>query len=116
MTSFGQTTLSIVNGLTLNTTVNLGRSDGSTYEFLEFNGSQTLGGNGTVVFGGNSGNSMLLLNGTQTLTISGRGSLSRISCSASVSRTMYFFCMAQPSLVGARMTKIAQQRYPKLQV
>ena len=39
-----------------------------------------------------------------------------VSRSASVSRTMYFFCMAQPSVVGTTMTKIARRAYPKLQV
>jgi hypothetical protein len=39
-----------------------------------------------------------------------------VSRSASVSRTIYFFCMTQPSLVGPRMTKFAHARYPKLEV
>ena len=32
------------------------------------------------------------------------------------SRTIYFLCMVQPSLVGPTMTKTAIQRYPKLEV
>jgi hypothetical protein len=40
----------------------------------------------------------------------------RISRSASVNRTTYFFRMAHPSLVEASMMEIARRRYPKLQV
>ncbi len=60
----------IVNGLVLNGTAYLGNpTNDSTYGLLNFSGSQTLGGNGTVIFGGASCNSMRLINSGTTLTL-----------------------------------------------
>ena len=41
----------ITNGLTLNGTATIGGNGGNGFNFLEFAGSQTLSGSGTVVFG-----------------------------------------------------------------
>ncbi|MCY2990994.1 MAG: malectin domain-containing carbohydrate-binding protein [Planctomycetota bacterium] len=41
----------VVNGLMLNATVRLGNASGSTAGGLHFDGSQTLSGNGTILFG-----------------------------------------------------------------
>ena len=42
----------VLNGLTLNGTARLGnQTNGNTYGVLNFIGTQTLGGNGTVMFG-----------------------------------------------------------------
>ncbi|MGA2621981.1 MAG: malectin domain-containing carbohydrate-binding protein [Thermoguttaceae bacterium] len=80
----------IVNGLTLNnSTVRLGNAAGSTYGGLYFDGAQTLGGTGAVVFG-KSGSNFLDTYNTQnnnpsagTLTIGAgitvRGSAGNIS-------------------------------------
>ncbi|MGD1277517.1 MAG: PA14 domain-containing protein [Tepidisphaeraceae bacterium] len=61
----------ILDGLTLDGTLNLGASDGSTYGQLYFTGTQTLDGTGSVVFGGSGGNGLFVQdNGSAaTLTI-----------------------------------------------
>ncbi|MGO9915353.1 MAG: hypothetical protein ACLQIB_11655, partial [Isosphaeraceae bacterium] len=48
--------VTVTSGLTLNGTINLGNASGSTYGRLNFVGAQTLGGSGTVLFGGDSNN------------------------------------------------------------
>ncbi|HET6878951.1 MAG TPA: PA14 domain-containing protein, partial [Pirellulales bacterium] len=61
----------VIDGLTLNNaTVYIGNAAGSTAGFLDFTGTETLGGTGTVLFGSNSGN-VLQEDGTppSTLTI-----------------------------------------------
>ncbi|MGA2621982.1 MAG: hypothetical protein ABSF26_30640, partial [Thermoguttaceae bacterium] len=79
----------IVDGLTLNATARLGNAAGSTYGGLYFDGAQTLGGTGAVVFG-KSGSNFLDTYNTQnnnpsagTLTIGAgitiRGSAGNIS-------------------------------------
>src|SRR5262249_52623209 len=57
--AFASAILTAVNGLTLNGTLTLGDSSGSTVSGVTFSGSQTLGGTGTVVFGGNINNNGL---------------------------------------------------------
>ena len=57
--SLSSGSLSITGGLTLNgATVDLGNAAGSTYGHLYFNGTQTLGGTGTVLFGKNGNNEL----------------------------------------------------------
>ena len=59
----------VINGLTLdNVTVPLGSADGSTSATLVFDGTQTLGGSGNLLFGGSSGNAVSIPAG-QTLTV-----------------------------------------------
>jgi hypothetical protein len=59
----------VQDGLTLNNvTVYLGNGAGSTYGSLSFNGTQTLGGTGTVLFGKTSINGLSVIGGG-TLTI-----------------------------------------------
>ncbi len=55
--SSGNTT-NVTNGLTLNGTLNLGKTDGSTAGQLYFQGTQSLSGTGTVMFGGSTGNAL----------------------------------------------------------
>jgi len=43
--------ITILNGLTLNGTLEVGGADGSTFAYFLFNGTQMLGGTGSVVFG-----------------------------------------------------------------
>src|SRR6185295_4797316 len=63
----------VTGGLTLNGTLNVGNTAGSTSGQLFFQGTQTLSGTGTVVFGG-SGNNVIYAQGNNgaspaTLTI-----------------------------------------------
>jgi hypothetical protein len=64
--------VTIKDGLTLdNVTVRLGNAIGTTAGGMSFNGTQTLGGSGTVLFGSyGSGNQMLIFGGS-TLTLGG---------------------------------------------
>jgi hypothetical protein len=50
------TSVTVVNGLTLNGTAWLGNATGTSYGYLYFQGTQTLGGTGEVVFGKSSSN------------------------------------------------------------
>jgi hypothetical protein len=59
--------LNIVNGMTVNGTVNLGSSTGTTSSSLSFPSTETLGGTGTVVFGGSVNSNPLIVSGTLTL-------------------------------------------------
>ncbi len=60
----------VKDGLTLsNATVRLGNAIGTTYGLLYFQGTQTLGGTGTVLFGTNGNNSLDEISGGSTLTI-----------------------------------------------
>ncbi|HLJ97780.1 MAG TPA: CARDB domain-containing protein, partial [Gemmataceae bacterium] len=68
MTQLAGSSVNVTNGLTLNTTLNIGNSSGTTYSQLNFLGTQTLGGSGSIVFGGN-GNNVVSINGGNTLTI-----------------------------------------------
>src|SRR5262249_16450262 len=52
-------TVTIVSGLTLGGTINLGKADGSITGQAIFEGTQTLAGTGTIVFGGSFANSVL---------------------------------------------------------
>jgi RHS repeat-associated protein len=61
--------LVVVNGLTLDGTAILGDSSGSSSARLNFSGSQSLGGTGTVLFGGSSFNALRLTTADTTLTI-----------------------------------------------
>jgi hypothetical protein len=56
----------ITNGLVLNGTAFIGNQ--STWGYLSFNGSQTLGGNGVVLFGANGCNALRVFNAGTTLT------------------------------------------------
>ena len=69
--TYSQVVLSVTNGLVLNGTALVGSPTNSNYGALDFAGSQTLGGSGTVVFGDNASiyNALLLANGGTTLTI-----------------------------------------------
>ena len=61
--------LVVTNGLTLNGTLRVGATDGSTAGTVEFNGTQTLTGAGDVLLGANSSNSVGLTTNTSTLTL-----------------------------------------------
>ena len=50
--------LTVTNGLILNGTVYLGSSGNQSYGSIQFDGTQTLSGNGTVVFGGSGANAL----------------------------------------------------------
>ena len=80
----------VTNGLTLsnNATIYVGNAPGTTYGYLAFQGTETLGGTGTVLFGGSGSNTLYTYNttynnpGADTLTIGSgitiRGSSGRI--------------------------------------
>jgi hypothetical protein len=69
LTNYNNANASIYNGLTLQkVTIHLGNVVGSTYGGLTFNGNQTLGGTGTVLFG-KSGNNYVNAGYNTTLTI-----------------------------------------------
>src|SRR5262249_45076139 len=63
--------VNVTNGLTLNGTAQLGDTAGINGGQLVFSGSQTLGGTGTVVFGGPSGisNALQVAQSGTTLTL-----------------------------------------------
>jgi len=67
--------LTVLDGLTVNGTLQVGNPTNGWYGLLNFGGTQTLGGSGTVVFGNNTYscgsyyNALRLLNGGTTLTI-----------------------------------------------
>jgi fibronectin-binding autotransporter adhesin len=65
----GTSGVTIKNGLTLGGTLSLGDAAATTYGFLAFQGAQTLGGTGSVVFGGSNDNSLLSNDSSSTLTI-----------------------------------------------
>jgi hypothetical protein len=62
----------VENGLTLGGTVNLGEADGTTDGRLILRGTQTLGGTGTIIFGGNQGN-QVISQGTNAVFTIGSG-------------------------------------------
>ena len=53
--TYSQIKLTITNGLTLNGTMDVGNPTNASWANVNFTGNQTLGGNGTVVFGNQSG-------------------------------------------------------------
>ena len=62
--------LTVLDGLTLNGTMLVGNPTNSAYGYVNFNGTQTLGGSGTVVFGNQpSYNSLRLTTGGTMLTL-----------------------------------------------
>jgi hypothetical protein len=70
--SVNAATLTVTNGLTLNGTALLGNPTNGNYGEIGFAGTQSLGGNGTVIFGNNGNydyNALRVLNGNTTLTI-----------------------------------------------
>jgi hypothetical protein len=70
LTEFNGAFTNVTNGLTLNGTAYVGNAAGSTYEVMDFNGTQSLLGTGTVIFGKSSGVSSIACIGTSaTLTI-----------------------------------------------
>src|SRR5262249_3255503 len=58
MASFSGNSVTVKNGLTLNSTLPLGDTTFGIQGSLVFSGSQTLGGTGTIVLGSNAGNSL----------------------------------------------------------
>lgn len=71
--SFNGALLRVTNGLSLNGAALVGNPTNSSYGSISFAGSQTLGGNGTVVFGNNCCNNALWLNDPATTLTIGRG-------------------------------------------
>jgi hypothetical protein len=62
--------LSVANGLTINGTVFLGNAAGTTAGFVRFTNSETIGGTGTILFGGRQyGNSLLIYTSNIVVTI-----------------------------------------------
>ncbi len=72
---YSDRTLTVTNGLTLNGTMRLGNITNSPdyyyyyYGTVSFAGTQTLGGNGTIIFGENTCNSLRLSLANTTLTL-----------------------------------------------
>src|SRR5262245_15494977 len=62
-------TITVTGGMTLNTALQLGAADGSTFGRLFFNGSQTLDGSGTVTLGPSSTNFIGATTSSATLTL-----------------------------------------------
>jgi hypothetical protein len=71
--SYSGASLTVINGLVLNGTAYVGNPSNGWYGGINFAGSQSLSGNGTVVFGGNAqgANALWLSSGGTTLTIGG---------------------------------------------
>ena len=70
LTSVSDANATVTGGLTLDgATVYLGNVAGSTYGYLYFNGTQTLGGTGTVLFGKDASNALDETASAATLTI-----------------------------------------------
>jgi hypothetical protein len=70
LATLNSATATVVNGLTLSgVTVRLGNAAGSTFGELDFSGTQTLGGTGTVLFGKNGSNTLSDTGFGDTLTI-----------------------------------------------
>ena len=70
LASVSDANATVTGGLTLaGATVYLGNVAGSTYGYLYFSGTQTLGGTGTVLFGKDSNNSVYETASAATLTI-----------------------------------------------
>ena len=69
--SYSGAVLTVTNGLVLNGTALVGNPTNSNYGAISFAGSQTLSGNGSVVFGFNASvyNALRVANGGTTLTI-----------------------------------------------
>ena len=68
--SINGASLTVLDGLTLNGTALVGNPTNSNYGYLEFSGTQTLGGSGTVVFGNSPYyDALLLANSATALTI-----------------------------------------------
>ena len=65
----GDSSVTVEDGLTLNGTLTLGAMSSNVYGYVNFAGSQTLGGAGTVVFGQDSPNTLLVSDAGTTLTI-----------------------------------------------
>jgi hypothetical protein len=69
LTTVPDAVVNISSGLTLNGTANLGNSAGTTSGYLQFPGTQTLGGTGSIVFGGSVRNGVLSSADGASLTI-----------------------------------------------
>jgi RHS repeat-associated protein len=69
--AYNSARVTVLNGLVLNGTLYLGHPSSQSWGSVAFAGSQTLSGNGTVVFGNqaNSYNTLRLLDGGTTLTL-----------------------------------------------
>lgn len=59
----------VSNGLTLNGTASVGRVDGSGYGRMYFSGTQTIGGTGNIVFGGNFDNHLYIITSGAAVTL-----------------------------------------------
>ncbi|MBX3401239.1 MAG: cadherin-like domain-containing protein [Gemmataceae bacterium] len=71
LSSVQRANVTAVNGLTLNSTsINIGDAAGTRDAGLIFIGNQTLGGTGSIVFGGNTNNVLGVLNAASTITFS----------------------------------------------
>ncbi len=67
--SYYRANLTVTNGLVLNGTALVGNPTNGNYGAIGFAGTQTLSGNGTVVFGDSGCNALSLIDGDTTLTI-----------------------------------------------
>jgi hypothetical protein len=61
--------VNVVNGITVNGTVNVGSADGTNYGRMYVNNTETVGGNGTIIFGGSGNNALYINNYNATVTI-----------------------------------------------
>jgi len=69
LTGSGSYGLTVKNGLTINGTVMIGNAAGTFYAFLSASGSQTIGGTGDILFGGNAASALTTTASGQTLTL-----------------------------------------------
>ena len=69
----GNTSVTVKDGLTLNGTLTLGAVSSNVYGYLNFVGSQTMGGTGTVVFGQSTINNELVVSTAGTTLTIGSG-------------------------------------------
>ncbi len=67
--SYYRANLTVTNGLVLNGTAYVGNPTNGNYGAIGFAGTQTLSGDGTVVFGDSGCNALSLIDGDTTLTI-----------------------------------------------
>jgi hypothetical protein len=69
MTTVNGANVWVANGITVNGTVNLGAADASTYAYMRFTNTQTVGGTGSIVFGGSTSNYLQTYNSNTVVTL-----------------------------------------------
>jgi hypothetical protein len=88
-------TVTVTHGLTLNGTATVGDAAGNNSDFLDFAGTQpqAVGGSGSIVFGGSTGNALRITGAGQTVTLGSgltvRGKGGSLAAAAGVAGTAY---------------------------